>query len=116
MEKVCRRCGRPVENGPEMPDLGQDGLCIDCRLKDECTCPEGRFKIYLPNHSVKIVDFEEYEAVRKIFGNKVFITGNLDEDPRRIKGKRESLEEGVGKLVKLLVAEAERGYIEDEEP
>ena len=84
MEKVCRKCGRPVGNDPEMPDLGQDGLCIDCRLQDECTCPEGRFKIYLPDHSVKIVDREEYEAVRKIFGHEVFIISTLDHDPRRV--------------------------------
>jgi len=115
-EKPCERCGRSMGYDPEMHGSERENVCIECWLKNECVCPDGRFKIYLPNHSVKIVDREEYEAVREIFGTAVFITGNLDEDPRRIKGKRESLEEGVEKLARLFVTEAERGKMEDEEP
>jgi hypothetical protein len=115
LEKKCKRCGKPIANDQEMCGTDDGDLCMECWLRDECICPDGRFKIYLPDYSVKIVDLEEYEAVRKIFGDKIFITGNLDEDPRRIKGKRESVEEGVEKLARLFLREAERGYMEDEE-
>jgi hypothetical protein len=115
-EKPCERCGRSIGYDPEMHDSEHENVCIECWLKNECVCPDGRFKIYLPNYSVKIVDREEYEAVREIFGDRIFITGNLDEDPRRIRGKRESPEPEMDELVRLFVKETERGDMEDEDP
>jgi hypothetical protein len=115
LEKVCGRCGRPIANDQEMCGTEDGDLCMECWLGNECICPDGRFKIYLPDHSIKIVDFEEYEAVRRVFGDRVFIIGNLDEDPRRIKGRRESPEKGMDELVRLFIKETERGDMEDEE-
>jgi hypothetical protein len=83
-EKPCQRCGRLIEYDHGLFGADHDDLCIDCLLKDECACPEGLFKIYLPNYGVKIVDREEYEAALKIYGDTIFIVGHLDEDPRRV--------------------------------
>jgi len=84
-EKLCGRCGRPIADDQEMYDTEDGDLCFECWLQNQCTCPEGLFKIYLPDHSVKIVDLEEYEAARGVFGNGVFIISTLDHDPRRAK-------------------------------
>ncbi len=94
-EKPCERCGRSTGYDTEMHDSQHENVCIECWLKNECVCPDGRFKIYLPNYSVKIVDLEEYEAARKIFGYKTFIISNLDEDPRRVTRRKKPGGENV---------------------
>ncbi|MFQ5843315.1 MAG: hypothetical protein ACE5NJ_06610 [Thermodesulfobacteriota bacterium] len=83
-EKACVRCGRPVHDDSTICGPEDSDLCMECWLREECICPDGRFKIYLPDYSVKIVDLEEYEAVREIFGDKIFIIITLDHDPRRV--------------------------------
>jgi hypothetical protein len=83
-EKTCERCGRPIGYTPRMDDLENENLCMECWLGNECICPDGRFKIYLPDYSVKIVDLEEYEAARGVFGNRIFIISTLDHDPRMV--------------------------------